>query len=68
MVKKAVAVLGIIHDRSKVTDGSLEEFASAISHTKESKAPVNAATYILNPVKVLFLFKRMIDEVYFRAD
>ncbi|KAJ4725928.1 DNA-directed RNA polymerase subunit [Melia azedarach] len=62
MVKKAVAVLGIIHDRSKVTDGSLEEFTSAISHTKESKAPVNAATYILNPVKVLFLFKRMIDE------
>ncbi|KAH9700980.1 DNA-directed RNA polymerase III subunit 1 [Citrus sinensis] len=60
MVKKAVAVLGIIHDRSKVTE-SLQEFASAITHTKESKAAVNVATYILNPVNVLFLFKRMTD-------
>ncbi|GAY38217.1 hypothetical protein CUMW_035030 [Citrus unshiu] len=60
MVKKAVAVLGIIHDRSKVTE-SLQEFASAITHTKESKAAVNVATYMLNPVNVLFLFKRMTD-------
>lgn len=64
MVKKAVAVLGIIHDRSKVTE-SLQEFASAITHTKESKAAVNVATYIINPVKVLFLFKRMTDKVCF---
>ncbi|TXG73952.1 hypothetical protein EZV62_002531 [Acer yangbiense] len=62
MVKKAVAVLGIIHDRSKVTDGSLEECKSAIFHTKESKASFNVATYILNPIKVLYLFKRMTAE------
>ncbi|KAL5788417.1 hypothetical protein ACOSP7_005366 [Xanthoceras sorbifolium] len=62
MVKKAVSVLGIIHDRAKVTDGSLEEFKSAIYHTKESKASINVATYTLNPIKVLHLFKMMIDE------
>ncbi|KAL5858041.1 hypothetical protein ACOSQ3_005499 [Xanthoceras sorbifolium] len=62
MVKKAVSVLGIIHDRAKVTDGSLEEFKSAIYHTKESKASINVATYMLNPIKVLHLFKMMIDE------
>ncbi|XP_022755688.1 DNA-directed RNA polymerase III subunit 1 isoform X1 [Durio zibethinus] len=60
-VKKAVAMLGIIHDRSKINDNSLEEFRSAISHTKESKASFNIATYVLNPVKVLSLFKRMTD-------
>ncbi|EOY20721.1 DNA-directed RNA polymerase [Theobroma cacao] len=60
-VKKAVAMLGIIHDRSKINDNSLEEFRSAISHTKESKASFNVATYVLNPVKVLSLFKRMTD-------
>lgn len=62
-VKKAVAMLGIIHDRSKINDNSLEEFRSAISHTKESKASFNVATYVLNPVKVLSLFKRMTDLV-----
>ncbi|KAL5764211.1 hypothetical protein ACOSP7_016562 [Xanthoceras sorbifolium] len=62
MVKKAVSVLGIIHDRAKVTDGSLEEFKSAIYHTKESKASINVATYMLNPIKVLHLFKMMTDE------
>ncbi|XVE59161.1 hypothetical protein DITRI_Ditri05aG0023300 [Diplodiscus trichospermus] len=60
-VKKAVAMLGIIHDRSKINDNSLEEFRFAISHTKESKASFNIATYVLNPVKVLSLFKRMTD-------
>ncbi|XP_031282387.1 DNA-directed RNA polymerase III subunit 1 [Pistacia vera] len=61
MVKKAVGVLGIIHDLSKVNENE-KECRSAISHTKESKASINAATYILNPVKVLFLFRRMTDE------
>ena len=63
-MKKAVSVLGIIHDRSKIADGSLEECSSAISHTKESKASFSVVD-ILNPVKVLSLFKRMMDEVYF---
>ncbi|KAI9195771.1 hypothetical protein LWI28_017883 [Acer negundo] len=62
MVKKAVTVLGIIHDRSKVNDESLEEFKSAIFHTKEPKALINAATYMIDPIKVLYLFKRMTDE------
>lgn len=63
MVKKAVGVLGIIHDLSKVNENE-KECRSAISHTKESKASINAATYNLNPVKVLYLFKRMTDEVH----
>lgn len=64
MVKKAISMLGIIHDRSKINGGSLEEFRSAISHTKESKSSINPATYIINPVEVLSLFRRMSDEVY----
>lgn len=63
-VKKAVSMLGIIHDRSKLSDG-LEDCRSAISHTKESKASINIQSHILNPAKVLSLFKRMLDEVYF---
>ncbi|KAF7805532.1 DNA-directed RNA polymerase III subunit 1 isoform X2 [Senna tora] len=61
-VKKAVSMLGIIHDTSKCIDGNLEEFRSAISHTKEAKAPVNLTTHLLDPLRVLFLFKRMPDE------
>lgn len=58
---------GIIHERQKCNDGSVEEFRSAISHTKESKSPFNVATYILNPLEVLVLFKKMLDEVDFNA-
>ncbi|KAL4297038.1 hypothetical protein GQ457_12G029390 [Hibiscus cannabinus] len=60
-VKKAVGRIGIIHDRAKCNDNSLEEFRSAISHTRESKSTFNVATYVMNPVKVLSLFKRMTD-------
>lgn len=63
MVKKTPQ--GIIHDCSKLRDGFLEECKSAIARTKESHLGINPATYILNPVKVLFLFQRMLDEVYF---
>lgn len=63
-MRKAVALLGIIHDRSNVTK-SLEEFALVISHTKESKAAAAVATYILNPAKVFHLFKMMTNEVCF---
>lgn len=55
---------GFIHERQKSNDASMEEFRSAISHTKEARAPFNVAC-ILNPVQVLVLFKRMLDEVYF---
>ncbi|KAJ6751547.1 hypothetical protein OIU85_002024 [Salix viminalis] len=62
MVKKAGSVVGIIHDRSKLSDGYLEECKSAIGHTREARAPIGLATYILNPVKVLSLFQRMVEE------
>ena len=62
MVKKATGMLGIFHDRSKIIDDSLEECRSAISHTKESNASINMAP-LLNPDKILSLFKKMIDEV-----
>nr|XP_034916946.1 DNA-directed RNA polymerase III subunit 1 isoform X2 [Populus alba] len=61
MVKKAGSVVGIIHDRSKLSDGYLEECKSAIGHTREARAPIGLATYILNPVKVLSLFQRMVE-------
>ncbi|XP_052199339.1 DNA-directed RNA polymerase III subunit 1 isoform X2 [Diospyros lotus] len=61
MVKKATGMLGIFHDRSKIIDDSLEECRSAISHTKESNASINMAP-LLNPDKILSLFKKMIDE------
>ncbi|XP_043723195.1 DNA-directed RNA polymerase III subunit 1 isoform X1 [Telopea speciosissima] len=60
-VKKGNSVLSISHDRSHVGDGSLEECNSAISHLKESKASFNVV-HFLNPIKVLSLFKRMVDE------
>ena len=63
-VKKVVSTLGLLHDRSKLNDG-LEKCRSEISHTKESKASINMQSHILNPATVLFLFKRMLDEVYF---
>ncbi|KAA8544667.1 hypothetical protein F0562_019486 [Nyssa sinensis] len=61
MVKKATGMLGVIHDRSRVSDNSLEECRLAISHTKESRASINVST-ILNPDRVLSLFKKMLDE------
>ncbi|KAJ8756358.1 hypothetical protein K2173_025170 [Erythroxylum novogranatense] len=62
MVKKAGSAVTIIHDRSKLGDGFLEECRSAILHAKESRAPFSPASYILNPVKVLSLFKRIPEE------
>ncbi|XP_010265589.1 PREDICTED: DNA-directed RNA polymerase III subunit 1 [Nelumbo nucifera] len=66
-VKKGASIsgtgstLGIVHDRSKVNDESLEECSSAISHKKESKASFRVV-HVLNPVRILALFKRMVDE------
>lgn len=61
-VKKAVGVLGIIHDRSKL-NGVMDDFRTTLSHTKESKASFNVATHMLNPARIYSLFKRMVDEV-----
>ncbi|GMN24465.1 hypothetical protein TIFTF001_000572 [Ficus carica] len=59
-VKKAVSILGIVHDRSKLL-GGLDDFRTAISHTKESRASINMASHMLNPARVFSLFKRMLD-------
>ncbi|KAK4255011.1 hypothetical protein QN277_008074 [Acacia crassicarpa] len=59
-VKKLVSNLGIIHDTSKCIDGIEKDFKSAVS-TRES-ASTNSTTYVLNPHRVLSLFKRMLDE------
>uniref|UniRef100_A0A1J3DX36 DNA-directed RNA polymerase subunit n=1 Tax=Noccaea caerulescens TaxID=107243 RepID=A0A1J3DX36_NOCCA len=65
MVKKVAATvgIGISHDRSKILGGEVDEFKSAISHTKESTgAIINPATYVLDPNSVLRLFKGMSDK------
>ncbi|KAG8633988.1 DNA-directed RNA polymerase III subunit 1 isoform X3 [Manihot esculenta] len=62
MVKKAGSALSIIHDRGKIIDGYVDECKSAISHTKEYRAPISPATYILNPARVLSLFERISEE------
>ncbi|KAE9620519.1 hypothetical protein Lal_00018992 [Lupinus albus] len=61
-VKKAVSAIRIVHDRSKCNDSSVEEYRSALSHTREPKAIINSDTQILDPFQVLSLFKRMHDE------
>ncbi|KAI8573806.1 hypothetical protein RHMOL_Rhmol01G0304200 [Rhododendron molle] len=63
MVKKATgnSTLGVNVDRSPIVDNSLEECRSAISHTKESRASVSMGN-MLNPDRVLSLFKKMLDE------
>ncbi|WZZ31381.1 hypothetical protein YC2023_014782 [Brassica napus] len=64
MVKKVAAQLGIgiSHDRSKIHGGEIDEFKSAISHTKESAGGINPLTYVLDPNVVLRLFKGMSDK------
>lgn len=60
-VKKAVSAIRIIHDRSKCNDSSVEEYQSALSHTREPRAAINSDT--LDPLQVLSLFRSMHDEV-----
>ncbi|KAF7153706.1 hypothetical protein RHSIM_Rhsim01G0223300 [Rhododendron simsii] len=63
MVKKATgnSTLGVNVDRSPNVDNGLEECRSAISHTKESRASISMGN-MLNPDRVLSLFKKMLDE------
>ena len=66
LVKKAgPPILGFNHERPNSNDGTMEEFRSAISHTKDSKTVFSAPTFNLNTVDVLALFKKMVDEVCF---
>lgn len=55
-MKKAVSMLGILHYRSRSKD------AGVVS--EDLRAPYNVSNDILNPFRVLSLFKRMSDEVY----
>lgn len=55
-VKKAISTLGILHYRSRSKD------AGVVS--EDLRAPYNVSNDILNPFRVLSLFKRMSDEVY----
>lgn len=54
--------LAIVHDLLQIYDGTLEECQSALSHTKFARGNVQIAQD-LNPLRVLHLFKRMLDEV-----
>nr|XP_043636621.1 DNA-directed RNA polymerase III subunit 1-like [Erigeron canadensis] len=60
IVKRAVGTVGVIHDRSKVQANTLKESDDAISNMKEKRTPVNMSS-MLNPDKVLKLFKKMLD-------
>ncbi|KAJ0539434.1 putative DNA-directed RNA polymerase [Helianthus annuus] len=60
IVKKAVGLVGVIHDRSKIQDNTSRESSDATSKTKEMKSPTNLFS-MLNPHKVLKLFKKMLD-------
>ncbi|KAK9992363.1 hypothetical protein SO802_027348 [Lithocarpus litseifolius] len=63
LVKKAgPPILGFNHERPNSNDGTMEEFRSAISHTKDSKMVFSAPTFNLDTVDVLALFKKMVDE------
>lgn len=59
IVKKAVGMIGVIHDRSRVMDNTIDECHSAISHINESKG-CNVSP-LIKPDRVLSLFKKMLD-------
>ncbi|XP_068669233.1 DNA-directed RNA polymerase III subunit 1 [Aristolochia californica] len=61
MVKKGGSVLAIAHDRSRIVGGSLDECRSAAFNSKISKGSFQIVQ-ALNPVRVLVLFRRMLDE------
>ncbi|MFS7953564.1 putative DNA-directed RNA polymerase [Helianthus anomalus] len=60
IIKKAVGTVGVIHDRSKLQDNTSKESDDAISNMKEMKIPASLS-FMLNPDKVLKLFKKMLD-------
>ncbi|XP_027150331.1 DNA-directed RNA polymerase III subunit 1-like isoform X1 [Coffea eugenioides] len=62
MVKKNTKMLGIMHERTKVNDSFLNEYGSAISHTKESNTSNFSVPDEIDPKVVYSLLKRMLDE------
>ncbi|XP_073009025.1 DNA-directed RNA polymerase III subunit 1 isoform X1 [Typha latifolia] len=60
VTKKAKSQLAIAQDFPKASDRSIEEFRSALSHKKDKVS--FHVVHLLSPVKVLALFRRMLDE------
>ncbi|KAJ8503700.1 hypothetical protein OPV22_004586 [Ensete ventricosum] len=60
VVKKARSSFAIAHDFSRSVDESIEVVRAALSHIKAKSS--FQVVYILSPVTVLSLFKRMVDE------
>lgn len=67
VVKKAKSSLAIAHDFSRTIDGSKDEVIAAMSHISSKSLQI---AHILSPIIVLFLFKKMLDEVdtYFQDE
>ena len=61
--EKNTKMLGIVHERTKVNDSFLNEYGSAISHTKESNTSNFSVPDEIDPKVVYSLLKRMLDEV-----
>lgn len=51
----------VLHDCSKILDGYAEELQTALKHKKGNLS--NVSVRMLDPATVLYLFRRMTDEV-----
>ncbi|KAL0909312.1 hypothetical protein M5K25_020165 [Dendrobium thyrsiflorum] len=60
VVKKLGSSLTIVEDFTRKIDGSVDEFRSALSHLKDGAS--FQVIHVLRPLKVLALFKRMLDQ------
>ncbi|KAH0454085.1 hypothetical protein IEQ34_018409 [Dendrobium chrysotoxum] len=60
VVKKLGSSLTIVEDFTRKIDGSMDEFRSALSHLNDGAS--FQVIHVLRPLKVLALFKRMLDQ------
>lgn len=67
VVKKASQTLKIMHDKYakdiSIKEDFQAEFGEASKHNKELKAHLNKVQDDLNPIRILGLFERILDEV-----
>jgi DNA-directed RNA polymerase III subunit RPC1 len=67
VVKKASQTLKIMHDKYakdiSIKEDFQVEFGEASKHNKELKAHLNKVQDDLNPIRILGLFERILDEV-----
>lgn len=61
VVKKLGSSLTIVEDYGRNADPHTDDIRAALSHMKDR--PAFQAIHVLRPVKVLALFKRMLDVV-----